>query len=178
MRHTIEQIQAVVRRSIKRDRKPRKNDGSVYVDQSGTAGTPEYKAWWAARKRCADPTDLAFSDYGGRGIRMCQEWIDSFASFLLSVGPRPSPGHWIDREDSNGNYEPGNCRWIPMPMSNRNKRNNVILTAFGETKCESEWADEFGMGRTTLRSRLKTGMDLHIALCLPKQKYERKSPCP
>lgn len=87
-----------------------------------TSRTPEYKAWIAMRQRCANPRASGYRHYGGRGIRVCDEWEHSFAAFLECVGPRPSPEHSIDRIDVDGHYEPGNVRWATINEQASNRR--------------------------------------------------------
>jgi hypothetical protein len=84
--------------------------------------TPEYMAWSAMKQRCLNPRNKRFPDYGGRGITVYKEWADSFEAFFAYVGPRPSPEYSLDREDNDGNYEPGNVRWTTWPVQARNQR--------------------------------------------------------
>lgn len=84
--------------------------------------TPEYMAWGAMKQRCLNPNVPAYPDYGGRGITVCQEWIDSFEAFYAHVGPRPGPEYSLDRRDNEGNYEPGNVRWTTWDIQVRNRR--------------------------------------------------------
>lgn len=85
----------------------------------GLSGSPEYLAWTGAKARCANQSD---PNYGGRGIRMFQEWSDDFMVFYAAVGPRPTPEHSLDRINVNGNYEPGNVRWATRSEQQRNRR--------------------------------------------------------
>lgn len=73
--------------------------------------SPEYGVWQAVIARCTNPKNKRWAWYGGRGVRICQRWRHDFAAFLADMGPRPSPHHSIDRINSDGDYEPGNCRW-------------------------------------------------------------------
>lgn len=86
--------------------------------------SPEYRAWHAMQQRCYYTKGQAFPRYGGRGIRVCDQWRGrkGFVQFLADIGPKPSPKHSIDRIDNDGNYEPGNCRWATATEQNRNKR--------------------------------------------------------
>lgn len=88
----------------------------------GKSGSAEYRAYYNMLKRCEYEGDNRYLDYGGRGIRVCREWRESFARFLEDVGPRPSKHHSLDRIDVNGDYEPRNCRWANRETQERNKR--------------------------------------------------------
>jgi len=87
----------------------------------GLYRSPTYNSWRAMLARCADSKHRQFKDYGGRGITVCAAWQGSFEAFLSSMGERP-PDTSLDRIDSNGHYEPGNCRWASRTEQNRNKR--------------------------------------------------------
>ncbi len=85
---------------------------------------PEYKAWSSMKRRCYNNTSEAYKNYGGRGIAVCDEWLNDFEQFLKDMGKRPSKNHSIDRINNDGNYEPDNCRWVEWEVQNRNKRMN------------------------------------------------------
>lgn len=86
--------------------------------------TPEHNAWLAMKQRCYNSNNPKYKNWGGRGIRMCQRWLDSFEAFFADMGFRPSPKHSLDRIDTNGNYEPSNCRWATEKEQNENRRNS------------------------------------------------------
>jgi hypothetical protein len=88
-----------------------------------SARPPEYKCWSGAKQRVTNRNCPAYPDYGGRGITMCDRWMNSLAAFLADMGPRPSPKHTLDRfPNNNGNYEPGNCRWATWTQQAGNRR--------------------------------------------------------
>lgn len=88
----------------------------------GNSNSKEYKVWTSIKQRTTNSKDKGYKDYGGRGIRMCERWLDSFENFLADMGERPKDKLSIDRIDVNGNYEPSNCRWASWKTQNLNKR--------------------------------------------------------
>ena len=90
-----------------------------------------YNSWSHMRRRCLDPKNPQYKDYGGRGIKICARWRDDFWAFFRDMGERVS-GLSLDRIDNNGHYEPGNCRWATPAMQNRNKRRSGKTPIYGE----------------------------------------------
>lgn len=124
----------------------------------GDANTPEYRAWRNMISRCESSCWRDFANYGGRGIRVCERWRESFEAFLEDVGRRPSPQHSIDRYPNvDGNYEPGNVRWATLKEQARNKRNTLWLTVDGVKKSAAEWADLSGITQRAIEYRIKSG---------------------
>ena len=83
----------------------------------------EYHCWTSMKSRCLNPSSTHFRHYGGRGIKICQRWLDSYEDFLADMGRRPSAKHSIDRyPDNDGDYEPGNCRWATHSQQMKNRR--------------------------------------------------------
>lgn len=120
--------------------------------------SPEYRSWVHMKGRCCDSNDKEFHRYGGRGIKVCQEWRTSFAAFLAYVGPRPSKHHSIDRFPNNdGNYEPGNVRWATHMQQGRNMSRNRIITYHGKTQALCDWIIEFDLPRLMTLKRLLRG---------------------
>lgn len=121
--------------------------------------------------RCNNPNAHQYENYGGRGIKVCDEWHDfeSFAKWAKENGyVEGERGKCtLDRIDPNGNYEPNNCRWVTMKTQERNRRNNKLITYNGETHCISEWAEIVGLKGVTLRHRLKAGWSVEKALTAP-----------
>lgn len=87
----------------------------------GKSKTPEYKTWCGMIKRCQNRNCTGYSDYGGRGIAVCERWL-KFENFLEDMGMRPSKYHSIERKNVNGNYEPDNCKWASPTEQSRNTR--------------------------------------------------------
>jgi hypothetical protein len=114
---------------------------------------PEYRVWRAMISRCCKTADRAFVNYGGRGIKVCDRWLYSYASFSEDMGPRPL-GMTVERKNNNGDYEPSNCIWASRFQQSRNRRNNIILTFSGRSQCLTDWAAEMEISRVTLRWRI------------------------
>ncbi len=117
--------------------------------------TKENRAWYGMKARCYNPNETKYPQYGGRGIIVCERWLNSYEDFLLDMGRAPSKGHTLDRIDVNGNYEPSNCRWATLKVQGNNKTTNVFLTFDGQTKTISQWADIIGYDYKALHYQLK-----------------------
>lgn len=100
------------------------------------------------------PSQDSYRLYGGRGIRVCDAWR-RFPVFLADMGEKPD-GLTLDRVDSNGNYEPGNCRWAGKDVQSQNRRTAHMLTFNGETMGIAAWARRLGIASRTLRERVST----------------------
>lgn len=116
----------------------------------GRTYTRAHGVWMNMRARCSNPKNTEYHNYGGRGIKVCERWDRSFENFLADMGECP-PGLTIERNDNNGNYEPGNCRWATYREQGRNKRNNCHITFRGRTMILADWARELGVDPGTLR---------------------------
>lgn len=121
----------------------------------GMAYSATYRSWLAMKDRCMRPKHQAWHNYGGRGIEVCQRWL-RFKPFLRDMGERPN-GTTLERLDTNGNYEPGNCVWATLEVQHSNKRTSRKLTIDGETLTMAQWARRVGIGETTIRERLGRG---------------------
>jgi len=128
----------------------------------------EYRCWHGIKTRCYNARNRSFAYYGARGIRMSEEWRQSFAAFLRDMGPRPSPQHTIERIDNDGHYEPGNCRWATKSDQQWNSRQTRLLTHAGMTLPLSVWAGRLCICPNTLRLRLKRH-PVSVALAVPRQ---------
>lgn len=118
--------------------------------------TALYQRWYKIRARCKEQKNKDYPRYGGRGIKICSDWSDRFENFVRDMGYPPEK-HEIDRIDNNGNYEPGNCRWVTSSINNNNRSSNILITAFGETLNITQWAHKMGINRETLGKRIRTG---------------------
>ena len=140
----------------------------------GKTHTVEYKIWDSMVQRCTNPKDTGYAGYGGRGIKICHQWLTEFMVFLSDMGPRPSSTHSLDRVDNNGNYEPGNVRWATRKEQERNKRNNHLITIGSTTKCLSAWAEETGIEFNALSQRLRRGWTAEEAVFTPVKVYRKR----
>lgn len=131
-----------------------------------TAGhkfTGEYSSWWGAKRRCGDPADERYQNYGGRGITMSARWSSSFEAFLEDMGPRPA-GASLDRIDNNGPYAPGNCRWATRQQQNSNQRTNRHVEFAGERMTVAEASRRAGIRAYLVYGRLNNGWSVERAL--------------
>lgn len=128
----------------------------------GQKNSRTYIIWGLMKARCKNKNNPRWSDYGGRGIVLCDRW-EMFENFFADMGEAPE-GMSIDRIDNNGNYEPGNCRWATRKEQSRNKRTNRMVTANGKTMCVVEWSEETGINRHTIGRRLRNGWSDHDAV--------------
>lgn len=132
---------------------------------SRLGGTATYRSWQAMLRRCETIGNIAYKRYGGRGITVCERW-HSFANFLADMGERP-PNSTIDRKDTNGNYEPDNCKWSTPAEQARNRSDNRVFTIRGVTGCVTDLAVHFGILRVTVWSRLRVGLSPEEAFTRP-----------
>jgi len=135
----------------------------------GMRETLEYSTWILMKNRCNNPNSDKYYLYGGRGIKVCSEWNNSFENFYADMGDRPTNVHSIDRKDNNGNYTPENCRWATQQEQCRNKRNNRLITYAGKSLCVAEWAELIGMPPSTIYSRLYRGWNEERVITTPKR---------
>lgn len=147
------------------------------TETHGSSGDRLYGIWKDMKKRCNNPNKHTYKYYGGRGIRICEEWDHSFAAFqewALHSGYEQQLT--IDRIDVNGNYCPENCRWTDWKTQCNNKRNSLYLTYKGEKKTIAEWENVTGLQAGTIYQRIKKlGWNVERALETPPQKQNKKN---
>jgi hypothetical protein len=119
--------------------------------------TPEYRSWNGAKMRCMSPSNDRYASYGGRGITMCNTWLNSFEQFFKDMGNRPA-GTSLDRIDNNGNYSKENCRWATPKEQMRNRR---IHEKYGVSI--TELAEKLNIPYARIQTRLKRGWSLEDA---------------
>ncbi len=114
---------------------------------------PEYIAWRGMKRRCNNDGEPGYELYGGRGIKVCDEWQHDFAAFYAHIGPRPSDAHSVDRIDVNKGYEPGNVRWATKSEQANNRRDNRHVVFGGEKMTVAEIARAMGIDWKTAKRR-------------------------
>jgi hypothetical protein len=131
---------------------------SKIIHKHGGTGTRLYGIWKGIRTRCKNQSYPRYDDWGGRGIKICNEWDDfeNFRDWAVSSGYADTLT--IDRIDNSGNYEPSNCRWVSRTEQMRNTRHNVNYTYGGKTLCLAEWCEITGTTYSRARGRLRKGM--------------------
>lgn len=122
------------------------------------------------KDRCYNPNNEQYADWGGRGIQLDPTWLNSFETFLLDIGRRPSSTHTIERKDNDGDYTPENCVWATRMEQNKNKRSNRMISFDGRTLHLAEWARQLGLDAETLSYRLKH-WPLERALTEPRRNW-------
>jgi hypothetical protein len=121
----------------------------------GKSSAPVYRRWLNIITRCTNSSYRKWENYGGRGIQICDRWMD-FNNFYADMGDVPFIGASIDRINNNGNYEPTNCKWSTRTEQGCNKRTNRIVTFQGKTQTVSQWAREKNIPMKRLWWRLFT----------------------
>ena len=124
----------------------------------GLCRTRIYSIWDNMIQRCTNPNRNEFVNYGGRGIKICDEWRQSFRAFYeWAIDNGYDDNLSLDRIDVDGNYCPQNCRWITVAEQGANKRNCVLIEINGKTQTMSQWARECGVSSSTIYRRFKAG---------------------
>lgn len=139
----------------------------------GKIMTRVYKTWAHMKARCLNENDGSYKNYGGRGIGVCEEWLEfePFNEWAMANGY--SPRLTIERIDNDGNYEPENCKWADRLTQANNKRNNRVIAFKGEQKTLAEWSRTLGIKYNTLNTRLSCGWSVERALGTPQLKLRR-----
>lgn len=150
-------------------------------NRNGLSKTRIYKIYISMISRCRNKNDINYKDYGGRGIKVCDEWIkeggfEAFCRWAYNTGYDEKAEYGkctIDRINVNGNYEPSNCRWADGKTQSNNKRNTIFISYRGKTKSLVEWCEELGLNKSTIRNRIHKGWDPEKAFSTPIRNKNR-----
>lgn len=126
----------------------------------GGSGIREYHSWAAAKGRCYNKSNAAYDRYGGRGIKMCTNWENSFSAFLSDMGKRPSEYHSLDRIDNDRGYTPENCRWATASQQSANRKNIIFIEGIPL----KAYCNQKGLKYKRVWLRIKRGMEIKKAL--------------
>lgn len=136
------------------------------IQNHGYSQTPEYKAWHAMKQRCYNPNNLGFNDYGGRGVRVCERWLNDPVAFIQDMGPKPSPEHSLDKDVKGGVgcllYSPETCSWQTKEQQTRHKRDTIftqeladeVRRRYNDGATNTELAEEYGCQWGTIQNIL------------------------
>lgn len=136
--------------------------GCLHGERHGRAKTREWNAWSHIRARCENPKASNYSDYGGRGITVCQRW-QSFKAFFADMGECPA-GHTIERVDNDDGYHSGNCRWATRKEQANNRRTSRWIEFDGKRQTLMQWAESTGINYRTIAARIDGGWPPEAAL--------------
>jgi hypothetical protein len=139
-------------------------DGRV---SHGMYGTRIYRIWAAMKRRCYNKNYHEFYLYGGRGIVVCDDWMEFKGFYLWSLQNGYNDTLSIDRINNQGNYEPYNCRWISTKKQANNRRSNILIHYKGEEKTLKEWAENLGLNYKAVWKRIHNGWDVEMAFTKP-----------
>lgn len=145
-------------------------------ESDGINVTSEYHAWTSMIQRCHNPSHKSYDNYGGRGIKVCRAWLNSYETFLKDVGRKPSKQHSLNRINNDKGYSPVNVRWDDWKTQNRNTRKTTKLSVNGVTKTVLEWAELLKVPYSRLQSRIRLGWPSDKIVSLPKMKPHKGSP--
>lgn len=126
--------------------------------------SPEYSAWASMKKRCLNPKHKAYKNYGGRGIKVCARWLNSFEDFIKDMGNKPTSKHTLDRIDNNKDYTPENCKWSTYKEQNNNRRFCKVLEFEGGTGTLQQWSEFLNINKRTLQMRIAAGWGIAQSL--------------
>ena len=131
----------------------------------GGKASKTYSKWQGMKTRCYNPNSNRFQYYGGKGIKVCDRWLNSFENFLADMGECPE-GMTLDRIDNTKDYEPGNCKWSTLTEQSRHRTNVEQYLIDGRLQCLNQWAKEVGMTFGKVKRKLQAGASIEQALGL------------
>ena len=138
----------------------------------GMCSTRLYQIWNAMKQRCSNPNAISYKYYGAKGIVVCPEWQNFTEFYSWAVSHGYDDNLTIDRKNSNGNYEPSNCRWTTNKEQQNNTSYNHVIEYHKEKHNVMEWSKIFKIPSTTLYNRLRRGWEIEKALTTKRRKYK------
>lgn len=125
------------------------------INPNRRSSMKEYHSWENIIQRCTNPKNTYYSRYGGRGIKICDRWRNSFDAFLEDMGRAPTKNHTVGRLDNEGDYEPGNCEWQTRKVQQNNRSNTHYIEVDGKQVSRGELAESMGLTISQLVTRMK-----------------------
>ena len=143
----------------------------------GKSGEKIYVAWMAMKMRCFNKNNPRYSSYGGRGITVCEEWLNfqNFYDWAIKNGYKP--GLSIERVDNDGSYDSANCTWIPRENQTKNTRKTRLIEYNGAKRTLKEWGTLLGVSHKTLSGRLYRGWSDESIISTPFKRRQARSEC-
>jgi hypothetical protein len=140
----------------------------------GLTKSREYVIWLRMKDRCYKVSHPRYKDWGGRGITVCDKWVESFENFYADMGKRPSKKHELDRINNDLGYYKENCRWATKKQQSNNRRSNIVVEYNGETKTLKEWCEHINISYQLVYRRYKLyGWPIEKAFYIPKVRDQR-----
>ncbi len=138
----------------------------------------EYRIWKGMKTRCLNVNHHSYPDYGGRGIKICSRWLNSYENFLSDMGRCNIPNGMIERKNNDGPYSSENCRWATAIEQANNRRGNHLIEYQGETLTIAQWSRKLGFDQQLIRDRLILGWNPALAFTTPANlKYRPRPSC-
>lgn len=136
---------------------------------------PLYSRYHKIKERCYNPNSKSYKRYGGRGIKMCDEWLNDYKSFeTWAIANGYAPEFAIDRIDNDGDYSPENCRFVTLSENNQNRCSSRFYTYNGKTQNLTQWCTELGLNYRTVMYRMRRGWSFERSITEPVIKRNRE----
>jgi len=130
----------------------------------------EYRSWQSMKARCYNKNHTSYKNYGGRGLTVCDRWLNSFETFLDDLGYKLNNTYTLERIDNSKGYSKENCKWGTKTEQSNNRRCTKFITLNNETLSISDWARKMKVPYMTIRRRMEYGWSEHDAVFTPVKK--------